>query len=300
MIDLLIERGDQLEEQVRGVLIERNVTDLFDDDDDDELVAADLFQLGLEPVGMMGRGEARDPVAGGVKEHRVAGMGGLDTQTDRKMRLADAGRTEQDYVLRFRDGGASSQVGQHMPRGARSYREADPMPKPTAWCSAQSPAVEQCPRSAHPRPDTADGSQPSPQSQSPASLNPKGVKLQKLERGQSSGVTDRSSVVVPERGSALHGPQHSDAIGSECEPARAGAWCLRRGRFPSERSAREHGGGGSPPARLVVIERTGLHQIRRVDFVSDAGAVVKVAVHLAAVAIVVDGGVFARRAAEGA
>src|SRR4051812_28542211 len=52
-------RHDELEEQVRGVLIEWDVGDLVDDD---QLVAADLLELGCQPVGLMRGGEAGDPL----------------------------------------------------------------------------------------------------------------------------------------------------------------------------------------------------------------------------------------------
>jgi len=40
---LFVAGGDELEEQVRGVVVERDVADLVDDD---QFVAADLLQLG--------------------------------------------------------------------------------------------------------------------------------------------------------------------------------------------------------------------------------------------------------------
>jgi hypothetical protein len=44
---LLVAGREELEEQVRRVVVERNVADLIDDD---EFVAADLFQLGFRAV----------------------------------------------------------------------------------------------------------------------------------------------------------------------------------------------------------------------------------------------------------
>ena len=103
--------GDELEEQVRGVLVERDVADLVDDD---QLVAADLLQLGLEASGLVGVGEAGDPVAGGVEQHRVAGVGGFDAEPDRQVGLPEPGRAEQDHVLGLRDERAGRQVRQHV------------------------------------------------------------------------------------------------------------------------------------------------------------------------------------------
>jgi hypothetical protein len=78
---LLVARGDELEEQVRGVLVERDVADLVDDD---QFVAADLLQFGLETSGLVGVREAGDPVVRGVEEDRVAGVGGFDAEPDRQ------------------------------------------------------------------------------------------------------------------------------------------------------------------------------------------------------------------------
>ena len=72
---LFIAGGDQLEEQVGGVVVEGYVADFVDDD---EFVAADLPQFGFEPVGVVRGPEAGDPVAGGIEQYRVAGVGGFD------------------------------------------------------------------------------------------------------------------------------------------------------------------------------------------------------------------------------
>ncbi len=60
---LLVAGGDELEEEVGGVGVEGDVADFVNDD---ELVAADPLELGLEPAALVGFGEARDPVQGGV------------------------------------------------------------------------------------------------------------------------------------------------------------------------------------------------------------------------------------------
>jgi hypothetical protein len=82
----LVAGGDELEEQIRGVLIEGDVTDLVDDD---QLVAADLLQLGLKASGLMRFGEAGDPVVRGVEEDRVAGVGRFDPEPDREVGLPE-------------------------------------------------------------------------------------------------------------------------------------------------------------------------------------------------------------------
>ena len=65
---------------------------------------------------MVGGGEAGDPVGGGVEQHGVAGLGGLDAQADREVGLADPGRAEQDHVLGLGDERAGGQVREHVRR----------------------------------------------------------------------------------------------------------------------------------------------------------------------------------------
>ena len=76
---LFVAGRDELEEQVRGVGVEGDVADLVDDD---QLVAADLLQLGLQSAGVVGGGQAGDPVGGGVEQDAVPGLGGLDAQPE--------------------------------------------------------------------------------------------------------------------------------------------------------------------------------------------------------------------------
>jgi hypothetical protein len=52
---LFVAGGDELEEQVGGVLAERDVADLVDDD---QPVAANLLQLGFQGAGVAGGAEA--------------------------------------------------------------------------------------------------------------------------------------------------------------------------------------------------------------------------------------------------
>ena len=63
---------------------------------------------------MVGVGEAGDPVAGGVEQDRVAGLGGFDAEADGEVGLADPGWSEQDHVLGFGDEGAGRQVREHV------------------------------------------------------------------------------------------------------------------------------------------------------------------------------------------
>jgi hypothetical protein len=79
---LFVAGRDELEEQVRCVLVEGDVADFIDDD---QFVAADLLQFGIEVPGLVRGGEPGDPVAGGVEQHRVAGVCGFDTEPDRQV-----------------------------------------------------------------------------------------------------------------------------------------------------------------------------------------------------------------------
>jgi len=94
-----------------GVLVERDVADLVDDD---QFVAADLLQLGLKAPGLVGVGEAGDPVVRGVEQHRVAGVGGFDPEPDREVGLPEPRWAEQDHVLGLRDERAGRQARQHI------------------------------------------------------------------------------------------------------------------------------------------------------------------------------------------
>ena len=59
--------GDQREEQVGGLALERQVADLVDDE---QLVALEAAQLGLELVAVLGGLEARRPIPGRWRRRR--------------------------------------------------------------------------------------------------------------------------------------------------------------------------------------------------------------------------------------
>jgi hypothetical protein len=85
----LIPGRDQLEEQVGGLGLEGDVADLVDDQD---RVAPKPGQLGLQPPGVVGVGEAGDPFGGGGERDPVPGLAGADRQPGRQVRLAGARR----------------------------------------------------------------------------------------------------------------------------------------------------------------------------------------------------------------
>ena len=93
---LFIPARDELEEQIRGVLIEWDVADLVNDQD---AVAAEPLQFRVEFPPRVSLLEAVDPPDSGIKKDPVAGLGGLDAETDREVRFPGPGRPQQDHVL---------------------------------------------------------------------------------------------------------------------------------------------------------------------------------------------------------
>jgi hypothetical protein len=100
--------GDELEEQVRGFGFEWDVADLVDDE---QGVAAESDELGLEPAGVVGGGEPVDPLRGGGECDPVPGLAGPHGQPDGQVGLAGAGRAEEHHVFLARDEVEGAQVG---------------------------------------------------------------------------------------------------------------------------------------------------------------------------------------------
>ena len=92
----LVAGGDELEEQVGRLWLEGDVADLVDYQ---QRGAAKASQIGLQPAGGVGVGQADDPLDGGGEQHPVAGLACPDPQADRQMRLAGAWWTQEDHVL---------------------------------------------------------------------------------------------------------------------------------------------------------------------------------------------------------
>jgi len=90
--------GHQLEEQVRGLGLERDIADFVDDEQRD---AAELDQLVLEPAGVVGFGEARDPLGGSGEGDPMTGLACPDTQPDGQMGFAGA-RSDGDRLQQVR------------------------------------------------------------------------------------------------------------------------------------------------------------------------------------------------------
>jgi len=100
-----------LEEQVGGLGFERDVADLVDDE---QRVAAEPDQLGLQVAGVVGGGEPVDPFAGGGEGDAVPGLAGADAEPDGEVGLAGAGRAEEDDVVLGGDEVEGAQVRDHV------------------------------------------------------------------------------------------------------------------------------------------------------------------------------------------
>jgi DNA invertase Pin-like site-specific DNA recombinase len=103
---------DQLEEQVRGLGLERDVAHLVDDQDG---VAAQPGELGLQPSGVVGVGEPGDPLRGGGEGDPVPGLAGADRQPGGQVRLSGAGRAQKHHVVAGGDEVQGAQVRDDLP-----------------------------------------------------------------------------------------------------------------------------------------------------------------------------------------
>ena len=60
--------------------------------------AAQAGELGLEAAGVVGVGEAGDPLGGGGEGDPVPGLAGADAEADGQVGFAGARRAEEDHV----------------------------------------------------------------------------------------------------------------------------------------------------------------------------------------------------------
>jgi transposase len=104
----LVAAGHQLEEQVGGFGFERDVADLVDDE---QRVAAEADEFGLQPAGVVRGGEPVDPLRRGGEQDPVPGLAGPDRQADGEVGLAGAGRAEKHHVLLGHDEVQRAEVG---------------------------------------------------------------------------------------------------------------------------------------------------------------------------------------------
>ena len=82
--------ADELEEQVGGLGFEGDVADLVDDQ---QRVAAQSDEFGLQAAGVVSLGQASDPLTCGGELDPVPGLAGTDCQSDGEVGLAGAGRS---------------------------------------------------------------------------------------------------------------------------------------------------------------------------------------------------------------
>ena len=85
----LVAGGDELEEQVGGFGFEGDVADFVDDQ---QRVAAEPGELVLQAAGLVGFGQAGDPLGGGGELHPVAGLAAVGGQAGGQVGLAGAGK----------------------------------------------------------------------------------------------------------------------------------------------------------------------------------------------------------------
>ena len=103
---------DELEEQVRGVLIEWDVADFVADQ---HAVAAQPGQLCGEFPARIGFLEAGDPPGRSVEQDSVTVFGCLNAQRDGEVCLPRAWGPEEDDVLALGDEDAGAQVRDQVP-----------------------------------------------------------------------------------------------------------------------------------------------------------------------------------------
>src|SRR6266542_3263994 len=85
----LVAPGDEREEEVGRAALERQVADLVDDE---QVVALETPELGLELVAVLRLLEPGDPFLRRGEGDAVAALAGLERERDRQMTLAGAGR----------------------------------------------------------------------------------------------------------------------------------------------------------------------------------------------------------------
>src|SRR3954453_16560007 len=126
----LVAAADQLEEQVCGLGFERHVADLVDDQ---QRIATQAAELVLQPAGVMGLGQPGDPLGGGGELDPVAGLAGADGQPGGQVRLAGAGRAEQQHVFLRGDEVQRAQVGDQLTLEAAGVVEVELLQALAGW-----------------------------------------------------------------------------------------------------------------------------------------------------------------------
>ena len=103
----LVSAGDELEEQVRRIRVERQVAELVDDQ---QLRLGEEGEPFLEPGVGMRLGEAGDQRRGRDEEHRVVLPDRFAAERDREMGLADPGWAEEQEHIAMGDPAAGGEL----------------------------------------------------------------------------------------------------------------------------------------------------------------------------------------------
>jgi len=103
----LVTTGDERKEEIGRLPLEGQVADLVDDE---QVVALESAQLGLELVAVLGRLEARDPLLRSGEGDPEAALARLQRERDREVGLAGAGRAEEADIRPLLDPGELRQV----------------------------------------------------------------------------------------------------------------------------------------------------------------------------------------------
>ena len=103
----LVAPRDQLEEQMRGVGLERQLAELIDDQ---KLGLGEQHQPLRQPAFGMALGDLGDKGDGRHKQGGIAGEDRLATERDGKMRLAHPGRAQQQQVVAMGDPAAGGEI----------------------------------------------------------------------------------------------------------------------------------------------------------------------------------------------
>ena len=112
---MFVAGGDELEDQIRGVLIEWNIANLIHDQ---QRVAPQSNELGGEFASGVGLLEAGNPPRRSVEQHPVAGLRGLHSQADGEVCFPCSGWAKEDNVLALGQEHSGAQMGDEVPVGA--------------------------------------------------------------------------------------------------------------------------------------------------------------------------------------
>ena len=121
--------------EIGGLGVEGDVADLVDDQQRDALQPIEFV---IEAAVALGVGQQRHPLGGGLERHSVPCQAGADPQRDGQVRLAGAGRAEQDDALLT---GQEVELGEVQDRVLRAGNFATLLRAWPPWLSRESVSV---------------------------------------------------------------------------------------------------------------------------------------------------------------